>query len=192
MGTRHFILVYYRGRYCVAQYGQYDGYVEDAGILILQFLLLSDNVSSLKTAIDTDSVYEVTPEVTRVTAQKVEDTTRELRRFRQLHNASCHVSNTISSMMMTASAYVEPSLAATTGPKILYLIANASPAKPLPLRLEMGDWSGCEWIYVVAVNTIDLTTSSPRDTGHLPQIHWPLLLAPDNKGIGREPDPSQS
>ncbi|KAK5087252.1 hypothetical protein LTR70_007379 [Exophiala xenobiotica] len=36
-----------------------------------------------------------------------------------------------------------------TGPKVLYLIANASPERPVPLNLTIDDWSQCEWLYVV-------------------------------------------
>ena len=38
MGTRHLTAVYMDGQYRVAQYGQWDGYPEGAGITCLQFL----------------------------------------------------------------------------------------------------------------------------------------------------------
>ena len=38
MGTRHLIIVYLHGQYRVAQYGQWDGYPEGAGVECLRFL----------------------------------------------------------------------------------------------------------------------------------------------------------
>ena len=38
MGTRHLTIVYVNGEYKVAQYGQWDGYPEGAGAIILDFL----------------------------------------------------------------------------------------------------------------------------------------------------------
>ena len=38
MGTRHLTMVYSNGQYKVAQYGQWDGYLEAAGLNVLHFL----------------------------------------------------------------------------------------------------------------------------------------------------------
>ena len=38
MGTRNLTMVYLNGEYKVAQYGQWDGYPEATGCLILKFL----------------------------------------------------------------------------------------------------------------------------------------------------------
>ncbi len=45
MGARHLVLVYYDGEYKVAQYGQYDGYPENAGLDTLRFVrkLMAEN-----------------------------------------------------------------------------------------------------------------------------------------------------
>lgn len=43
MGTRHLILVWYKGKWHIAQYGQWDGYPEGQGINIVKFLNDTDN-----------------------------------------------------------------------------------------------------------------------------------------------------
>ena len=38
MGTRHFVGVIADGKYKIAQYGQFDGYIEGQGATVLEFL----------------------------------------------------------------------------------------------------------------------------------------------------------
>ena len=49
MGTRHMIAVVNKGKYRVAQYGQWDGYPAGQGISILNFLRDGASVNALKT-----------------------------------------------------------------------------------------------------------------------------------------------
>ncbi|KAL0253432.1 hypothetical protein SLS55_010411 [Diplodia seriata] len=62
MCTRHFILVYCRGRYRIPQYDQYDGYPSDKGLVILRFDFSPANVAKLKSVLaDADrTLYTVT------------------------------------------------------------------------------------------------------------------------------------
>jgi hypothetical protein len=50
MGTRSLICVFYKGRFVIAQYTQFDGYPEGEGqgMKILNFLLDSANIERLK------------------------------------------------------------------------------------------------------------------------------------------------
>lgn len=50
MGTRHLIAVMKDNEYKVAQYGQWDGYLEGQGIDILNFLTKNGNIELLRTA----------------------------------------------------------------------------------------------------------------------------------------------
>jgi len=84
MGTRHLIFVWYKGKFHIAQYGQWDGYPEGQGIKIVRFLTKTvdhtapgeahqephalssdaskDNIAALKTALDNDLLYTPTAE----------------------------------------------------------------------------------------------------------------------------------
>lgn len=48
MGTRNLICIWYNGRFMVAQYCQWDGYLEGQGATILKFLLEPSNIERLK------------------------------------------------------------------------------------------------------------------------------------------------
>ncbi|KAI8810454.1 hypothetical protein BJ742DRAFT_800362 [Cladochytrium replicatum] len=58
MGTRNLTIVYYKGRYCIAQYGQWDGYPEGTGVTILEFISDPSNLDSLKSAVDSDVLFK--------------------------------------------------------------------------------------------------------------------------------------
>jgi hypothetical protein len=48
MGTRNLICVFYKGRFVIAQYTQWDSYPEFQGAMVLNFLLDSAKIESLK------------------------------------------------------------------------------------------------------------------------------------------------
>jgi hypothetical protein len=48
MGTRHLVCIYHNGRIVIAQYGQLDGYPEEAGMAVLRFLLIEGNIKRLR------------------------------------------------------------------------------------------------------------------------------------------------
>ena len=52
MGTRNLTAVYKDGEYCVAQYGQWDGYPEGQGITCLEFLRDKMNEHDFRTALE--------------------------------------------------------------------------------------------------------------------------------------------
>ncbi|KAF2194392.1 hypothetical protein K469DRAFT_773578, partial [Zopfia rhizophila CBS 207.26] len=47
-GTRHLICVFHKGRFVVAQYGQWDGYPEGQGVTLMKFLCVPINIQRLK------------------------------------------------------------------------------------------------------------------------------------------------
>jgi hypothetical protein len=65
MGTRNLICIWYKGRFMVAQYCQWDGYLEGQGAKILEFLLVPGNIERLKkgltriTPVDDETVNEI-------------------------------------------------------------------------------------------------------------------------------------
>jgi hypothetical protein len=129
MGTRHLILVYYKGQYLIAQYSQWDGYPERAGIELLNWLSDQSNLTKIKSAFDNNMIY---------TPTKAELTEWE--------KQCAGLSNTI----LDAVAHVVPSLSRSTGHKILSIVANAE--GPVPIQTEVDfitDSLSCEWAYVV-------------------------------------------
>lgn len=48
MGTRHLICVFYKGRFVVAQFGQFDGYPEGQGVALVKFLRVPTNIPRLE------------------------------------------------------------------------------------------------------------------------------------------------
>ena len=52
MGTRHLILVWYKGKWQIAQYGQWDGYPEGQGSTVLKFLTNRDKEEELAKRLD--------------------------------------------------------------------------------------------------------------------------------------------
>ena len=52
MGTRHLILVYYKGQYHIAQYGQWDGYPGGQGVTVLHFVSDPAKLAKLTAVLD--------------------------------------------------------------------------------------------------------------------------------------------
>ena len=77
MGTRHLILVYYKHRYHIAQYGQWDGYPAGQGLTVLEFVSDPANLSKLTAVLDAgDMLYKPThgqlkPSLSRDTGAKI-------------------------------------------------------------------------------------------------------------------------
>ena len=131
MGTRHLILVYYKGAYHIAQYGSHDGYPSGNGAIVLEFIQDPENLVKLKRAIDGGLVYTATKEV----YARLEAEIAELNRVSPEKKVSFY------------DVYL--SLAVDSA-KILPLVANAM--EPIPIRLELEfiwDTVFCEWAYVV-------------------------------------------
>lgn len=60
MGTRSLICIFYKGRFFIAQYTQFDGYPDGQGITIFKFIRSSENIERVKNGLP--FVYEPTAE----------------------------------------------------------------------------------------------------------------------------------
>ncbi|KAF9639944.1 hypothetical protein BFW01_g11750 [Lasiodiplodia theobromae] len=148
MGTRNLTLVYYKGAWHIAQYGQWDGYPEGQGLTVLRFVANPENVSKLKAVIDAGNMlYEPTEE--QVMAWHDE----RARAKREYYNHRSHVLISKIEDLEKEEANepkVVPSVSRDTCAEILGLVANAT--EPVPIVKELsfiGDTLFCEWAYVV-------------------------------------------
>lgn len=124
MGTRHSTVVFHDGKYKVAQYGQWDGYVSGQGIGILAFLRDKMRGSFVPKALD--KIFYPTDVQIEEYQSIIEKTP----------NASIR------------SLY--PSLSRDTGGDILELLQDST--EPVPLRLDinfLADSLFCEYAYIV-------------------------------------------
>ncbi|KAK4099747.1 hypothetical protein N658DRAFT_525199 [Parathielavia hyrcaniae] len=57
MGTRHLICVFWKGKWVLAQYGQFDGYPEGQGVKVFKFLSVARNIDNFKAGLE-HHIYE--------------------------------------------------------------------------------------------------------------------------------------
>jgi hypothetical protein len=142
MGTRHLILVYYKGAYHIAQYGQWDGYPEGQGVKILAFIRKPEKVEKLKAAIDGNLLYapsEKERDEWDNKMREIEDSRYDLWRKGGIVN-----------WRVAPSFLVCPSVSRETGADILEMVAKATEPIPIVKSLDfIADGSFCEWAYVV-------------------------------------------
>ncbi|KAL2134327.1 hypothetical protein VTI74DRAFT_456 [Chaetomium olivicolor] len=159
MGTRHLICVFWKGKWFLAQYGQFDGYPEGQGAKIVKFLSVARNIENLKTGLE-HHIYEPTRE--ELEAIRAEcDAWDENRRDQGLPYE----------YRIFGVNQLYPSLARETSAGLLSIIARAGapeeegaseetkeavaeekPKKEIPVTLELefaNDTLFCEWAYVV-------------------------------------------
>lgn len=196
MGTRHLILVYYKGAYHIAQYGQWDGYPEGQGVKILAFISDPGKVEKLKAAIDDNMLYTPSEkecqEWERI-KKRIEDERRDIERIQYVN------------WSMSASKLVCPTLSRDTGADILEMIANAKEPVPIIKQLDfIYDGLFCEWAYVVDLDKATFEVfaalddsfkvendrfANTQDTPHIKHHHvkpqcsglWPLNALPTRK-----------
>jgi hypothetical protein len=141
MGTRHLICVFYRGRFVIAQYGQFDGYPEVQGLAVITFLLAPGNIARLKAGL----THTYTP-----TAEEVEEMTRSIARQGEEYHAAL-VRGEVS--VMSRMKPTCPSMWRETSAGVLEVVAGATAAGgAVPIYQELGfihDGLFCEWAYVV-------------------------------------------
>ncbi|RYO92280.1 hypothetical protein DL766_001771 [Monosporascus sp. MC13-8B] len=150
MGTRHLILVYYKGQYRIARYGQWDGYPEGQGATVLCFVSDPENLSKLRAVLDAEGMlYE--PTVDQLDAWYA-----EMQRAYQEHYTRPLPTDKRELQGWRSILYpgqdVYPSVSRDTGADILWLVADATAEKPVPIvrKIEfLTDTGLCEWAYVV-------------------------------------------
>ncbi|AEO54286.1 hypothetical protein MYCTH_2313755 [Thermothelomyces thermophilus ATCC 42464] len=154
MGTRHLICVFWKGKWVLAQYGQFDGYPEGQGVKIFNFLSYARNIDNLKAGLD-HYIYEPTKEELDAIWAECDawDENRLAQGLPYQHN-------------MFGINQLYPSLARETSAGILGIIARASQtgsedgtdgsagmrAKKVPVSLDLefaNETLFCEWAYVI-------------------------------------------
>ncbi|KXX79617.1 hypothetical protein MMYC01_203024 [Madurella mycetomatis] len=157
MGTRHLICIFWKGKWVLAQYGQYDGYPEGQGVKIFHFLSVACNIDLLKVGLE--HIYEPTEE--ELAAIDAEC---------QAWNNERDAQTLLRRPNMFGINQLYPGLARETSAGILGLIARAgrtatedgmagdakssteNKPKKIPVRLDLefaNDTWYCEWAYVV-------------------------------------------
>jgi hypothetical protein len=144
MGTRSLICVFYKGRFVIAQYTQFDGYPQDQGqgMKILNFLLDPSNIERLKGGLQ----HVVT--LSQESRQQLEDGVRQDIEARPRSPGP----DVYFSKDTCNSEEFWLSLSPLTGAGILEIAAQATAEKPVPVDLALefaNDWLFCEWAYVV-------------------------------------------
>ncbi|KAH9204812.1 hypothetical protein DL95DRAFT_398228, partial [Leptodontidium sp. 2 PMI_412] len=137
MGTRNLICVFYKGRFAIAQYTQFDGYPEGQGVEILKFLQDSANVERLKEGLQ--HIYIPSHEKLQHMEEEIKRLDIEAQKGGLMTGA-----HFISSAVYT----LWPSLSRDTGAEILEIVAQATIENPVPIQLDLAfanDDLFCEW-----------------------------------------------
>jgi len=149
MGTRSLIVIYYNGKYVLAQYVQWNGYPDGQGAQILKFLSTPGKTTALKSNLHLLCV--ATPEQLEAIDEECEQAERKERGFLGI--------------LGTFFNRHYPSLSRETGAKILDLIADAEDDKPILIKdsLKLAvDFVWCEWKYVIDLDANKLEVYSGK------------------------------
>ncbi|KAJ6781444.1 hypothetical protein PWT90_08456 [Aphanocladium album] len=159
MGTRHLIIVIYKGRWHIAQYGQYDGYAEGAGMNLVRLLSSADLVDKMRAGIV--HTYEVSSDDE---IRTLWDDAEAARARLDNQDTGCDADGKLLYSPFhrfcqdPAACYsdelleMRPSLHRNVGSGILVLVAHATAERRLPVQLDLefaNDGLFCEWAYVV-------------------------------------------
>ncbi|KAK4131914.1 hypothetical protein BT67DRAFT_138792 [Trichocladium antarcticum] len=179
MGTRHLICVFWKGRWFLAQYGQFDGYPEVQGVRVFKFLSVAQNIANLKAGLEAH-VYEPTQQ--DLDAISAECDAWDANRRAQAQGQVSFERN------MTGLQQLYPSLSRETSAGILGIVARASQAREeeeddddaaeggagkgdrkIPVCLQLGfatDTLFCEWVYVIDLDREVLEVFGGGETSH--------------------------
>ncbi|KAK5086095.1 hypothetical protein LTR70_007330 [Exophiala xenobiotica] len=169
MGTRHLILVWYKCKWHLAQYGQNDGFPKGQGIRIVRFLTNTGDGTGPDTT-NTGPSNE-SKELT-ASASSRDNVAEQMKEFRAdaelIAKEAWKVRNSAGRRGMTADEYLEyekkhqldvgchqpwmlvqPSLARDCGAQILSVVAHAKDKIPIELATDFLVSNSCEWAYVI-------------------------------------------
>lgn len=177
MGTRHLILVWYRGRWQIAQYGQWDGYPEGQGAHILAFLQdrvkaaparasseavgeQGRNITALKASLDKNLLYipsqqeldQFVEDADHISSQAQEQMDERRNRIQSKSERKTDFTkdDELWDAIRSPMMLVQPSLTRDTGAQILSLVAHAKDRIAIQMSTEfIMDSVFCEWAYVV-------------------------------------------
>ncbi|KAK4042076.1 hypothetical protein C8A01DRAFT_44852 [Parachaetomium inaequale] len=155
MGTRHLICIFWKGKWVIAQYGQFDGYPDGQGAKIVKFLAVARNIDNLKAGLEHHIYQPTTDEIDAIWAEcEAWDEDREAQGL-------------MYDRRMFGINQLYPSMARETSAGILGIIARASQTeqgedgaeggaekkpKKIPVHLELefaNNTLFCEWAYVI-------------------------------------------
>ncbi|OQO06323.1 hypothetical protein B0A48_08912 [Cryoendolithus antarcticus] len=148
MGTRHLIYIYHNGRFVLAQYGQWVGYPDGQGVIILAFVKAPGNVALLALK---------TPNIKTLTIAEVDDYIKA----RTLENPNAETP--------MFSQPCPPSLSRNTGARMLDLIAASTSEAKVPVYTELDfvkDGLFCEWAYVIDLDRETLEVYCAGERSH--------------------------
>jgi len=138
MGTRHLIAVCIDGKYPIAQYGQFDGYPEGAGVDILN-ILRTISLADLRAGALAAVPY-------------TEDTLREVYIGLGIDPDSQWISMEDSRKVKEAYPQLDRCMSAD----IIKFVANNGGSAPFPVLIDLEfaqDSLFCEWAYVIDFDT---------------------------------------
>ncbi|KAH9203741.1 hypothetical protein DL95DRAFT_399070 [Leptodontidium sp. 2 PMI_412] len=117
MGTRNLICVFYKRRFVIAQYTQFDGYPEGQG---------RPNVERLKEGLQ--HIYIPSHEKLQHMEEEIKRLDIEAQKGDLMTGAH----------FISSAAYtLWPSLSRDTGPEILEIVAQATTENPVPIQLDL-------------------------------------------------------
>lgn len=164
MGTRNLVCVYYKGRFMIAQYGQWDGYPEGQGLKIWRFVWKNaGNLLRLKAGLE--HVVIITDE----------------ERDQLIPGQSGNLDPVLRAQIAAGVDLVPDSLSRNTGAGILELAAWTTEERPVKVvsSLEfVNNQLMCEWVYVL---DLDADVLEVYNSGH---GGWEFSVS-DIKGHGR-------
>lgn len=178
MGTRHLIVVVLHGRWYIAQYGQFDGYPEAAGMQLVRLLASPELVEQVRAGLPhtyepdgaaLDRMWEASVDARAILAHGPDvgpdGRLRESQYSLWRRDPVARYAPELLDML--------PSLARETSAAVLVLVARGATAeRPLPVKLEptfANDGLFCEWAYVVDLDQAALEVyvgASAKTPGH--------------------------
>jgi hypothetical protein len=155
VGLRSLCSVFWKGRWVIAQYGQFDGYPEGQGVKIIKFLSVAHNIERLKEGLE---------HVHYLTEEEIDAIWIEIQQWEMdLSNQGVRRENR---MHWNPVQERYPTLQRETSARILGIIAGtpetpgeedgtkdgAEKPKKIPVQLQLefaNDTLFCEWAYVI-------------------------------------------
>ncbi|KFY69421.1 hypothetical protein V496_00245 [Pseudogymnoascus sp. VKM F-4515 (FW-2607)] len=157
MGTRHLICVFYRGRFVIAQYGQFDGNPENQGFKVVAFLNGASNIARLKQGL----THTYTP-----SDEEIDEIGRAMVKQDEEHRDAVRNGEVGMWEQVKLSC---PSMSRETSAEILEVVAKTTAEAPVPIVHELEfihDGLYCEWAYVVDLDAEVLEVYREVERGH--------------------------